>query len=105
MPGIRTSKLLAPDFMRDLDAKGQFGFLLGLAHLVAVVGAGKAALGADAKLVDIHISGCVFDPGLEVILGLQFGKLGSHPGREPPSCPWAQNGAARSRLPGRCRIP
>src|SRR5262245_42307916 len=75
---VNMTSLLAPDLAGGLDAKPQLRALLFLGEVVAVVGAGEAALRADAEVLERHELRSLLDAPFQDVLGLELGKLGGN---------------------------
>src|SRR5678816_761259 len=71
-------RLVAPDLAGGVDAKAQLRPLLIFGQVVAVMGARKAALRADAEVLERHELGRLVDPPLELVLGFELRHLGAH---------------------------
>src|SRR5215469_11123170 len=61
----------APHLTRGFDDEAQFGFLLLDRQSVAFDGRGKAALRAEAELLQRHVFGGLVDAALQVVLALE----------------------------------
>jgi len=66
------TRLFAPHFFGDFADKFQLAPLLVFGEHVAFFGGGEAALGAEAKLVDVHVLGGFSDAVDDVLLVFQF---------------------------------
>src|SRR5215469_9771130 len=69
-------KVLAPDFLGDLDDQLELGHFLLVPQHVALDRRGEAALRRQAELVKRHELGRLLDPPLERVRVLQFAALG-----------------------------
>src|SRR5262249_37224945 len=67
--------LRPPDLAGDLDHVSELAPLLVLAHNVALLGAGEAALRAQVQAVEIDVAGRLLDPALDRVLRLERRKL------------------------------
>src|SRR5262247_2759743 len=64
-----------PDLTRDLERQAELALLVVDGDLVTVVGARKAALGAQAEILERDVLRGRFDAALEIVLRLERGHL------------------------------
>src|SRR4029077_18918989 len=80
VPSIRTGACgacpSAPDLAGNVNDHAELCPLLGFGENVALLGAGKAALRAEAELLDRCEPGGFIDPPLDIVLALQAAALG-----------------------------
>ena len=70
-----TASGVSPDFLGNFDHEAKLGPLFVFGKQIAFLGAGKATLRAETKLIDVDVFGRRLHPALDLVLGFELAGL------------------------------
>src|SRR5215472_13583698 len=71
----KTASGVSPDFLGNFDHEAKLGPLFVFGKQIAFLGAGKAALRAETKLIEVDVFGRRLHPALDLVLGFELAGL------------------------------